>query len=109
MDRQRWMNLRIVRASLLMAAFSTAACGDPYINAIFFDPPGSPGDASQEFIELRGTPGMSLNNHYLILLESENTAPDTGNSGQIDFIVDLSGRSFSPMGFFSLRQRGPQG
>jgi hypothetical protein len=109
MDRRPWMKLRIVLASVFLAAISTAVYADAYINEIFFDPPGGPGDASQEFIELRGTPGMSLNNHYLILLESENTAPDTGNSGQIDFIVDLSGRSFSPTGFFSLRQRGPQG
>ncbi len=105
MNLQWRVSLRIGIASLLLSSMSTVSCGDPYINEIFFDPPGNPGDNNQEFVELRGLPGASLDNHYLILLESENVAADTGNPGQIDFIFDLNGRSFSPTGFFSLRQR----
>lgn len=62
-----------------------------YINEIFFDPPGS-GDNSQEYIELRGTPGMSLDNHYLIFLESENDRLDTKNPGQVEVKFDLGRR-----------------
>jgi hypothetical protein len=97
-----------VSASLLSAVLAVALCrptfAQLYINEIFFEPGGS-GDNTQEYIEIRGTPGMSLDDHYLIFLENENTATDSGSPGQIDLIFDLNGRTLSPTGFFTLRQR----
>jgi PEP-CTERM motif len=82
------------------------ASGAAYINEIYFDPPHSGGDVNQEYIELRGTPGMSLDNHYLLLLENENSSLDNGSAGEIEFMVDLTGRSFGSNGFLTLRQKG---
>ncbi len=76
-----------------------------YINEIYFDPPGSGGDLAYEYIELRGTPSMSLDDHYLIFLENENNVLNTGNPGTIDTMFDLSGESFGSNGFLTLRQQ----
>ncbi len=76
-----------------------------FINEIYFDPPSS-GDTTQEYLELRGTPGMSLDNYYLIFLENEDDSQGFGAPGEVDFIFDLNGRSFSPTGFLTFRQFG---
>jgi hypothetical protein len=78
----------------------------PLINEIYFDPPASGGDLVDEYIELRGTPNSSLANTYLIFLENENNALNTGNPGAIDRIFDLSTFSFGTNGFLTLRQNG---
>ena len=75
------------------------------INEIYFDPPAS-GDIAYEYIELRGTPGMSLDNHYLIFLENENDMLNTGNPGMVERIFNLSGQSIGSDGFLTLRQKG---
>ncbi|MCC7475466.1 MAG: hypothetical protein IT425_08730 [Pirellulales bacterium] len=90
---------------IALAAVPSQVSGELLINEIYFDPPGSSGDNSQEYIELRGTPNMSLDNHYLVLLECENDAADTLKPGQIEFMFDLNGRSLSTNGFLSLRQK----
>ena len=97
--------MRLAIIAFVATSMTTAARGELFINEIYFDPPGSSGDNSQEYIEIRGTPNMSLNDHYLILLETENVANDTGDPGQVDFIFDLNGRSLSPTGFLTLRQK----
>ena len=61
-----------------------------YINEIYWDPP-SGGDAQFEYIELRGTASMSLDDYYFIIVENEG-AP-MGNPGDIDMIFDLTGTS----------------
>ena len=88
------------------AMIAGSARAELYINEIYFDPPHSSGDVNQEYIELRGTPNMSLDNHYLILLENENTSLDDGTAGQVEFIVDLNGRAMGSNGFLTLRQKG---
>ncbi len=75
------------------------------INEIYFDPP-SGGDIAYEYIELRGTPGLSLDNHYLIFLENENNALNTGNPGMVERIFNLNGQSIGSDGFLTLRQKG---
>ena len=59
-----------------------------YINEVYFDPPGSGFDYTGEYIELRGTPSMSLDDYYLIVVENENDVFDSGNPGGIEFIFD---------------------
>ena len=75
-----------------------------YINEIYFDPPAS-SDPFNEYIELRGTPNMSLNNFYLVFLENENNALNTGNPGAVERYFDFTGQSFGSNGFLTLRQK----
>jgi PEP-CTERM motif len=97
--------------SVAMASPLFGAIGAPaYINEIYFDPPHSP-DYPNEYIELRGTPGASLANHYLIFLENEDTYNHTGQTGQIETIFDLGhamgggAASFGTNGFLTLRDK----
>jgi hypothetical protein len=83
-----------------------------YLNEIFLDPGGAGDDGRDEYIELRGTPGMSLANHYLILIENERNA----SLGQIENIFTLGDDPNTPAietpytlgtnGFLTLRQKG---
>ena len=98
----------VLLASGFMAAVlagTSTSWAELYINEIYFDPP-SGGDSSQEYIELRGAPGTSLDNHYLIFLENEDTSLHTGAPGEIDFMFDLNGRSVGSNGYLTLRQNG---
>jgi Dockerin type I domain len=90
----------------LLALMASSAAAQLYINEIFFDPGGKFADTENEYIELRGTPNMSLANTYLIFLENEDTATHDGTTGQIDNIFDLSSQSLGSNGFLSLRQNG---
>ena len=99
------LHLCVLTFGLCLGQLASTATADAFINEIYFDPPHSSGDVNQEYIELRGTPGMSLDNYYLILLENENTSLDNGSTGTVEFIVDLNGRSFGSNGFLTLRQK----
>ncbi|MBL8859579.1 MAG: hypothetical protein JNL28_13815 [Planctomycetes bacterium] len=52
---------------------------------------------TQEFIELQGTPGASLNQHMLLFVDG-----DSVNAGVLDRAIDLSGFVIPPSGFFVL-------
>ena len=79
-----WMATLLVAVAPLFSVASAQA--ELYINEIYFDPPGFQGDRLHEYIEIRGTPGMSLDNHFLIFLENENRIDNTGTPGQIENI-----------------------
>ena len=95
----------------LFVGIVTNAEAQMYINEIFFDPGGSANDFRDEFIELRGNPGASLANHYLIFLENELDEFGQGDAGVIDNIFDLgiadnrSAASFGSNGFLAMRQK----
>ena len=91
----------LLRCVTLAVTASTCslATADLFINEIYFDPPGG-GDSVNEYIELRGVPDMSLEDHYLIFLEGESS-----NAGNIDNIFDLGGFSLGSNGFLTLRQK----
>ena len=95
-----------VLAISLAALLVNSAKAELYINEIFFDPGGKFSDTENEFIELRGTPNMSLANTYLIFLENEDTSTHDGTTGQVDNIFDLSNQSMGSNGFLTLRQNG---
>lgn len=95
-----WVRATVVAASLALLASSTSA--QIYINEIYFDPPGSGGDNRSEFIELRGAPGASLANRYLIFLENESSL--TANAGLIEAMFDLTSYSLGTNGFLTIRQ-----
>jgi len=93
---------------LLCTTFQSTSA-EVLINEIFFDPPDTAGDFRSEYIELRGTSGQSLANHYLILLENETglTGPEAGTQqGRIDNIFDLTTTSLGSNGFLTIRQAG---
>jgi hypothetical protein len=98
-------------AVLLLLGIVRSTSADFYINEIFFDPGGKGSDLEDEFIELRGTPGVSLANHYLIFLENELDEFGAGQAGEIENIFDLSitndgqPAAFGSNGFLTLRQK----
>ncbi len=98
-------------AILLLLGVARSTSADFYINEIFFDPGGDGSDLEDEFIELRGTPGASLANHYLIFLENELDELGVGQAGEIENIFDLSitdnglPAAFGSNGFLTLRQK----
>jgi hypothetical protein len=77
-----------------------------FINEIFFNVGGGGDDLRDEYIELRGTAGASLDNHYLLILENELPGADTTNrAGVVERIFDLNTRSMGTNGFLTLRQK----
>jgi hypothetical protein len=94
-------------ATAFVAAWTIAAnaSAQTFINELFFDPPGSAADATHEYVELRGAPGTSLANHYLIFVENEDNLSHTGGAGLVELIVDLGARSLGSNGFLTLRQK----
>ena len=107
--------MRICREGLLWLAAMMIVCGavssaeaNLYINEIFFDPGGGGNEQRDEYIELRGTPSMSLANHFLVFVESEDNLAQTGGAGLIDNIFDLGSASIGSNGYLVLRQGGDQ-
>ena len=100
-----------IKSFVVTAAFALASLASAnaqiYINEIFFNPAGT--DAPNEYIELRGTPGLTVGSGtYLLFLEGDNpTTPSTTpgvRPGDIGGIFDLSGKSFGNNGYMVLRQ-----
>lgn len=82
--------------ALAGAALALTASADVKINEVFRNPPGT--DDTQEYIELKGTPGMSLNGYWILAIEGD------GNSvGIIDNAIPLAGQSLGANGLFLLR------
>lgn len=104
---QRLPLLSAAAAVTALASIALASHPDPLrISEIFFDSPGS--DVPNEYVEIRGTPGFDLTNHYLVILEAEGQAGSDGFSGNIDAIFDLSGRSIGTNGFLVFRHFNAQ-
>lgn len=77
-----------------------------FISEVFPNPPGSDSTATSgnEHFELRGPPGMSLTNYYLISVEGQGTG--TPGKGDINQLFDLSAFSLGANGFLFARQFG---
>jgi hypothetical protein len=76
----------VVGLSSCLAATSHA---ELYLNELFLDPGGQGEDNRDEYIELRGAPGMSLENYYLIFIENEDDLLHRGSAGQVEGIFTL--------------------
>jgi hypothetical protein len=93
-----------------------SANGEIYINEIFSDPGGAGLDDRDAFVELRGTPEMSLANHFLLIVEAEDTQAHTGTTGLIENLFVLGDDPITPAvetpytlgtnGFLTFRQKG---
>jgi hypothetical protein len=93
-------------ALLALTSLGTAASSPAqlYINELYFDPPSSL-DIRYEYVELRGTPGMALTNHYLLFIENEDNSGGTGTAGMIDNIFNLGSYSLGSNGFLTFLQK----
>ncbi|MEO1496174.1 MAG: hypothetical protein AAFV43_03385 [Planctomycetota bacterium] len=99
--------LRLFSAVAVTAllASPTPTLGQMYINEIFFDPGGAANDQRDEFIELRGEAGTSLDDHYLVFLENELDAFGDGDAGVVENLFELGGFSIGSNGFLVLLQK----
>ncbi len=104
MNRKLNVCISYLIAAGMAASLANAARADAYINEIYFDPPSGL-ESTGEFIELRGTPSMSLAKYYLIFVDAEDNSFHTGNAGKIEQIFNLTSRSFGTNGFLTLRQK----
>ena len=102
-------NMKKIILPTLSAALSlvnlSSANAQIYINEIFFNPPSS--DAPNEYIELRGTPGLTVGaGNYLLFLEGDATASTVAGArpGDIHGLFDLSSKTFGSNGYMVLRQ-----
>jgi uncharacterized protein len=85
--------MRNMRFAGLLAAFGVAAAGQALvINEIRIDQPGSD---NQEYFELAGTAGQSLNNLTYIVI-----GDGTGGSGVIESVTSLAGLLIPADGYF---------
>lgn len=74
---------------------------DVYLNEIVADIPGG-ADNPNEYVELRGTVGQSLNDVYLVFVDG-NDAPSQGEiRGGTAGVVDLSGSVIGANGFLAI-------
>lgn len=104
--KQNWS--MVFCALLIMSLGANPVRAQMFINEIYLDPPGASGDLVFEYIELRGEPNSSLTDHYLIVLENEQSA--TANPGLVESIFDLGSLgtpNLGANGFLTLRQAGP--
>lgn len=70
-------------ASLMLISIQTTNA-QLLLNEMLVNPPGS--DEPFEFVELKGTPGSTLNNIYMVVFES-----DSGSAGNADVVIPLNG------------------
>jgi hypothetical protein len=99
---------KFVSTGLILAGCVAPSAAELYINEIFFNPGGDGVETRDEFIELRGAPGMDLANHFLLFIENEDNAAKNGPAGQIDNIFDLGAASIGSNGFLTFRMGGDQ-
>src|SRR5262245_42779714 len=114
MNKKRNLRLLQLIATPLLALLANAAPAQLYINEIFFNPPNPPlgEDSTREYIEIRGTPNMSLANYYLIFLDSDiNHGQFPGSAGVIEHIFNLGSSTDCPSctlgsnGYLTIRQK----
>lgn len=88
--------MRTVSALMAICGLAAVATADVRLNELLLNPPGS--DNGQEFFELSGTPGQSLNGMWLVVIEGDGTA-----GGVVDKVIDLNGFSLGSNGLFLWR------
>jgi len=75
--------------------------GELFINEILFNPPLG-GDSTNEYVELRGTPNLTIpDGTYLLSVEGD----EQNNPGTVQNLFDLSGRRVGQNGFLLLLQK----
>ena len=70
----------------ILNAATAQVSAQTLLNEVEINVPGT--DQPCEYVEIRGTPGETLNNLYFVDVDGDGI----GSGGSIDFVVDLSGR-----------------
>jgi hypothetical protein len=89
-----------------VVAAGNASGDEIYINEIYFNPPvprhfsNLDTDQTHQYVELRGTPNMSLTDHFLVFVENESGAP-----GTVEAFFDLGAFTLGANGFFTASQK----
>ena len=91
-----YINRSIRALSILSLLFSTAVCQAVVINEIRIDQPGTDTD---EYVELYGSAGESLDNLSYLVIGDQGS-----NQGYIEARVNLSGYRIAADGFFLLAE-----
>jgi len=84
--------VRVLSTLVGLAALVVPAAAQVHLNEIYASHSGLD---DQEFIELIGTPGMSLDDHALLIVEGQDPVNAT-----LDVVIDLTGLSIQADGFF---------
>ena len=75
------------------------------LNELKVNPPGSAtGSDKYQYIELLGSPGLSLNNVYVVMLDGNGTS-----AGTADYIANLSGHSLGSNGLLMIKSPSSTG
>ena len=95
-------NLAIGLASTLL--ISSVQAG-PVINEIIYNAGGESvyggaADANREFVEIKGTPGASLDNVFYLTINGDHSG---NGKGAVETVIDLSGYSLGSNGLFLIR------
>ncbi len=85
-------------ASLACATLTVSASAQVHLNEIYFNDAGTD---DVEYIELKGTPGLSLTGYMVLVVEGDQSSPAT-NAGVLDKAFDLTGLMIGPSGYFVL-------
>jgi hypothetical protein len=85
--------IHIAAFALLSLIGSASSLGEVVINEVLYDPPGK--DAGC-FVELMGTPGLSLDDYFLVGVN--------GSGGKQYNLIDLSGRRIPSDSYFVVAQ-----
>jgi hypothetical protein len=88
-----------IGAVLALAAAAGAANGQAFFSELFVNPPGN--DNGFEGIELTGTPGLSLDGYFFIVIEGDTGI--SGLSGIVDQVINLNGQSLGSNGLLLIR------
>ena len=75
-----------------------AASAQVHLNEIYHNDAGTD---DVEYVELKGTPGLSLTGYMVLVVEGDQSTPGT-NAGVLDRAWDLSGLTIGPSGYFVL-------
>ncbi len=85
---------------------SGSVATDLFINEVVFNPLNDP-DTSEEYVELRGTPGGFVPaNAFLVLIEGDSETGSETAPGILDQIFYIGGMQFGSNGYLVLRQSG---
>jgi hypothetical protein len=90
------------------AGMATLTIGDDdaLINEVVANITNVVDETNREYIELRGTPGASLDGYYFVVFEGEEEENGGTGSGIADLVVNLSGQSFGSNGLFLITGNG---
>lgn len=85
--------------AIITAVTGTVASASVQLNEIGYDMPGT--DNGKEFVELRGTPGESLDGLTYLIVEGDAGA--SGGGGVVEHSIALDGYSIGSNGLFLIR------